>query len=50
MVSSTVHRSPVAIVGGGTDLYVQKHDELTHADIRFVFDNPALKGITQGRK
>ncbi len=41
----TVQRSPVAIVGGGTDLYVQKHDELTHADIRFVFDNPALRGI-----
>ena len=42
-----VSHSPVAIVGGGTDLYVQKHDELTHADIQFVFDNPALKGITR---
>ncbi len=42
-----IHHSPVAIVGGGTDLYVQKHDELTHADIHFVFDNPALKGITR---
>ena len=41
-----VHRSPVAVVGGGTDLYVQKHDELTHADIHFVFDNPELNGIT----
>jgi len=41
-----VHRSPVAVVGGGTDLYVQKHDELTHADIQFVFDNPELNGIT----
>ena len=38
--------TPLTIVGGGTDLYVQKHDELTHADIRFVFDNPALRGIT----
>ena len=26
------------LVGGGTDLYVQKHDEMTHASIRFVFD------------
>jgi xanthine dehydrogenase small subunit len=43
----TILHSPVAIVGGGTDLYVQKHDELTHADIHFVFDNPALKGITR---
>jgi xanthine dehydrogenase small subunit len=25
-------------VAGGTDLYVQKHDELPHADIHFVFD------------
>ncbi|MEP7374485.1 MAG: 2Fe-2S iron-sulfur cluster-binding protein [Chitinophagaceae bacterium] len=35
------------IVSGGTDLYVQKHDEMTHADIRFVFDHPALNGVTQ---
>lgn len=35
------------VVGGGTDLYVQKHDEMTHADIHFVFDNAVLNGITQ---
>ena len=35
------------IVGGGTDLYVQQHEEMTHADIRFVFNDPALNGITQ---
>lgn len=33
--------------GGGTDLYVQKHDEMTDADIRFVFNDPVLKGITK---
>jgi xanthine dehydrogenase small subunit len=33
------------VVGGGTDLYVQKHDEMTDAPISFVFDNPALNGI-----
>ncbi len=33
------------IVGGGTDLYVQKHDEMTHASSRFVFDQPELNGI-----
>ncbi len=38
-------RLPTQVVGGGTDLYVQKHDELTDADIRFVFDDPAMNGI-----
>jgi xanthine dehydrogenase small subunit len=35
------------LLGGGTDLYVQKHDEMTHADIRFVFDHPELNDIRQ---
>jgi xanthine dehydrogenase small subunit len=34
-------------VGGGTDLYVQKHDEMTDADIHFLFDAQKLKRITQ---
>src|SRR5688572_2188281 len=34
-------------VGGGTDLYVQKHEEMTNAAIRFLFDHPELNGITQ---
>jgi xanthine dehydrogenase small subunit len=38
---------PAHLVGGGTDLYVQKHDEMTNADIRFVFDEPGLNGITR---
>jgi len=33
------------LVGGGTDLYVQKHDEMTNTAIRFLFDNSGLKGI-----
>lgn len=33
------------VVGGGTDLYVQKHDEMTTASIRFVFDHPEMNGI-----
>jgi xanthine dehydrogenase small subunit len=40
-----VQGDPATIVAGGTDLYVQRHDELTNADIRFVFDNSALRGI-----
>ena len=35
------------VVGGGTDLYVQKHDELTNASIRFVFDHPEFNGIVK---
>ncbi len=34
-------------VGGGTDLYVQKHDEIKDAAIRFLFDHPELNGITK---
>ena len=34
-------------VGGGTDLYVQKHDTMVDADIHFLFDNQDLNGITQ---
>ena len=39
------------IVGGGTDLYVQKHDEMQHIPIQFLFDQAPLNGITrQGNK
>jgi xanthine dehydrogenase small subunit len=37
----------VQLVGGGTDLYVQRHDELKDATIRFMFDHPGLNGITK---
>jgi xanthine dehydrogenase small subunit len=42
-----IGQSRSAIVAGGTDLYVQKHDEMTHSDLKFVFDTPALKGISR---
>ncbi|MCB0768110.1 MAG: FAD binding domain-containing protein, partial [Flavobacteriales bacterium] len=32
-------------LGGGTDLYVQRHDDMHHASIRPMFDAGALKGI-----
>ncbi len=32
-------------LGGGTDLYVQRHDDMHHASIRPTFDDSALKGI-----
>ncbi|WP_276502386.1 FAD binding domain-containing protein [Terrimonas pollutisoli] len=37
--------NPTCLVGGGTDLYVQKHEELVHADNQFLFDHTQLKGI-----
>jgi len=33
------------ILGGGTDLYVQKHEDLVHSDINFVFDKDELNSI-----
>ena len=35
------------LVGGGTDLYVQKPDELQHAPINFMFDKNELNGVTK---
>lgn len=32
-------------LGGGTDLYVQKHDTMHHSPVRSVFNDPSLKGI-----
>jgi xanthine dehydrogenase small subunit len=34
-------------VGGGTDVYVQKHDEMKYAGIHFLFDRAALNGISK---
>ena len=38
---------PTHLVGGGTDLYVQKQEEMTNAAIRFVFDDPGLNVISK---
>lgn len=32
-------------LGGGTDLYVQQHEKMIHADIDFLFDKNELNGI-----
>ncbi len=45
--SITNNQSSNVFVGGGTDLYVQKHDEIAHAEIDFLFDKKELKGITK---
>jgi len=41
------NNSPVKFLGGGTDLYVQQHEAMVHADINFLFDRPELKTILQ---
>lgn len=33
-------------IGGGTDLYVQKHDDLHEMDMDYLFDRSSLNGIT----
>jgi xanthine dehydrogenase small subunit len=33
------------LLGGGTDLYVQKHDTMHHSPIHSVFNDESLKGI-----
>ena len=33
-------------IGGGTDLYVQKHDDLHEYDLDYLFDKSELNGIT----
>jgi len=32
-------------LGGGTDLYVQQHEKMVHADINFLFNKDELNGI-----
>lgn len=34
------------IVGGGTDLYVQQHEEMVNADLNFYFNNKVYKSIS----
>lgn len=34
-------------LGGGTDLYVQKHDKMVDAEVNLMFDNSTLKGISK---
>ncbi len=47
------HNGHAHFVGGGTDLYVQKHDDMIDADIHFVLNNSSgemsLRGTTQLR-
>jgi xanthine dehydrogenase small subunit len=44
-------KTEAKFLGGGTDLYVQQHETMVHADIDFLLDQPKLNGIIkQGNK
>jgi len=45
----TIHHSQFP-VAGGTDLYVQRPEEMTHAPGNYVFDNSELRKITESEK
>jgi xanthine dehydrogenase small subunit len=38
-------KDAVRFVGGGTDLYVQQHDVMPHADVELLFDRADLKEV-----
>ncbi|MDQ3798264.1 MAG: FAD binding domain-containing protein [Acidobacteriota bacterium] len=40
-------RNPQFFIGGGTDLYVQRHDEMVGAAAENLFDAAALRGIRE---
>ncbi len=40
-------RNPKSYVGGGTDLYVQKHEEMIRAETENLFDNSDLRFINE---
>ena len=51
-LKETTHGSPLTahgslFVGGGTDLYVQRHDEMVYAAAANLFDAAALRGIEE---
>jgi xanthine dehydrogenase small subunit len=42
----TTDRRPL-FVGGGTDLYVQRHEEMVHAAAENLFDDSGLRGVVE---
>jgi xanthine dehydrogenase small subunit len=45
--SFITHNSSLTIVGGGTDLYVQKHEEMPHTQAQFLLETQNPKRKTQ---
>lgn len=44
--SQKLNANSKIFVGGGTDLFVQRHDDMYEADIELVYDQKELKGIS----
>ena len=44
--TETYNSNGMIPIGGGTDLYVQKHDDLHEYDLDYLFDRNDLNGIT----
>lgn len=46
-IQATAYQSNGKVpIGGGTDLYVQKHDDMHDMDMAYLFDRSELNGIT----
>ena len=45
--NSTSSTAPAISLGGGTDMYVQQHENMIDANINFLFDRINLKQITE---
>lgn len=44
-ITNQVEQPPHQIIGGGTDLMVQRPDDIAESDVALFFDNKSLKGI-----
>ncbi|HNP33682.1 MAG TPA: FAD binding domain-containing protein [Flavobacterium sp.] len=44
--TETYNTNGTVPIGGGTDLYVQKHDDLHEYDLDYLFDRSSLNGIS----
>jgi xanthine dehydrogenase small subunit len=50
-IKTAFHTTGSFPIGGGTDIYVQKHDQVHAMDLEYLFDKKELKGIAfEGNK
>jgi len=46
-IGVSIEANPPFFVGGGTDLYVQRHEDMVHAPASHLFNQTKLRGIDQ---
>ncbi|MDZ4681090.1 MAG: FAD binding domain-containing protein [Saprospiraceae bacterium] len=46
-IGASIEANPPFFVGGGTDLYVQRHEDMVHAPASHLFNQTKLRGIDQ---